>query len=210
MPYFNEALMIFTIFTNHYPLPVVLATSHPPANTSNFGNMLATSSSFRLENFPVASLNKRSAASFKPGSSFLMDKLSRRFCPLQANCSCASWWQYLAGEQSTDFFLGGGHFSRGKGCFVVRRYLQLRHLHSGNFLQFLPLLQGLAKAKDDQTIEKSLHSKTSVSPTCNYVHVDHHHNCVVHHHCFVHLRNCFFVHHNWFVRCQSGNLVESL
>lgn len=36
--------------------------------------------------------------------------------------------------------------------------LQLRCLQSGNFLQFLPLLQGLAKVKDDETIEKSLHS----------------------------------------------------
>ena len=81
-----------------------------------------------------------------------MDKLSRRFCPLQAIFSWSSWWQYLGRGSKAPTFCWDSFFP------VAFGKLQLRCLQSGNFLQFLPLLQGLAKVKDDETIEKSLHS----------------------------------------------------
>ena len=58
-----------------------------------------------------------------------------------------------------------------------------------------------------------LHSKTSATPTYNYVHVEHHQYCGLHHHDWlVHLRHCLVHQPNWFVqRCHNnGNLEEAL
>ena len=163
------------------------------------------------QEFSIASLNKqlrRSAASFKAGSSFLMDKLSRRFCPLQAIFSWSSWWQYLAGGARHRHFFEI-HFSCGN------RKTAAKMLAVWKFLAVLAFIARPGKSQRWWNNWKitPLHSKTSATPTCNYVHVEHHQYCGLHHHDWlVHLRHCLVHQPNWFVqRCHNnGNLEEAL